>query len=314
MPDCLPFIAQIGRKEEARWIASLKAALPDEEIIPFEALSNAQRERAEVAIVANPDPAMVQACRNLRWVQSLWAGVERLALDLKGQDLTIMRLIDPELARTMAEAVLAWTLYLHRDMPRYAALQREKKWHEFPYILPSQRRIGLLGLGALGGLAATTLLQHGFAVSGWSRTQREISGIDCFSGVDGLHQMLAATNILVCLLPLTPATRGLIDREVLAALPKEASLINFGRGPVINMPDLFAALDQGDLAHAVLDVFEVEPLPASSPLWNHPRITILPHISAATNMVTATRVAAANIRAYRQTGIVPRGIDPGLGY
>ena len=198
----------------------------------------------------------------------------------------------------MAEATLAWTLYLHRDMPAYAAAQRQRRWVPLDYRLPSERRIGLLGLGELGRRSAAMLQQAGFPVSGWSRTPKALEGVVTFSGADGLQMMLGETDVLICLLPLTPETRGLVGTEALAALPRGAALLNFGRGPVVDVTALVAALDTGHLAHAVLDVFETEPLPVESPLWLHPKVTVLPHITADTKRQTASRIAAANIETY----------------
>lgn len=314
MPSIIPFLSQSDQGEQAAWVEALSRAMPAERIVPFAALSAAEREAATVAIVANPDPAEVAELPGLVWIQSLWAGVERIVHDLAGFDGTIVRLVDPELARTMAEAVLAWTLYLHRDMPAYAAAQRRKEWQPLNYVRPQERSIGLLGLGELGRAAAQALLQGGFTVRGWSRTPRSVNGVETFSGADGLAQMLAQTDILVCLLPLTPQTRGLVDARALALLPRGASLINFGRGAVVVIDDLLQRLDNGHIAHAVLDVFEKEPLPSDSRLWDHPGVTVLPHISAETNRETAAAIAAANIAAYREAGAIPKGIDRTLGY
>lgn len=314
MPGSIPFISQSSPAVQAEWLAALRSAMPAERVLPFAALTEAEREEAHFAIVANPDPAEVRQLPNLLWIQSLWAGVERLVLDLHDCDATIVRLVDPELARTMAEAVLAWTLYLHRDMPAYAAAQRRKRWLPLDYVRPADRTVSLLGLGELGRAAAARLNEAGFRVKGWSRSQRSVAGVETFSGQAGLLRMLAGTDILVCLLPLTPDTRGLIGGSVLASLPKGASLINFGRGAVLETEALLAALDAGEIGHAVLDVFESEPLAEESPFWAHGSVTVLPHISAETNRQTASAIAAANVKAYRETRAIPRGIDRALGY
>lgn len=309
-------IALVGCKspdQEDAYRAVLAAAMPEETLVPFRAMSPDRRAAARVAIVANPDPTEVAALPALAWVQSLWAGVEKLvgAFD---RPLPIVRLVDPEMARTMAEAVLAWSHYLQRDMPVYARQQREGVWRQRAYRKPSSLTVGLLGLGALGTASAQMLLAAGFRVVGWSRSPKVEAGIETFHGVDGLPAMLGVCDILVCLVPLTPETRGLIDARRLATLKPGAALINFSRGPIVVTADLIADLDAGHLSHAVLDVFDAEPLPADSALWRHPGVTVLPHISGPTDLESAARTVAANIRAYRATGEVPQGVDAARGY
>ena len=310
----IPFVARIREDESAVWIEHLSRAMPGERIVPVSGLAAEEVTAAEVAIVANPDPEDLAGMASLKWVHSVWAGVENLVGGLCGSGLTVVRLVDPNLAMTMAEAVLAWTLYLHRDMPRYASQQKRKEWLPHPYVKPQNRSVGLLGLGELGVAAARTLLAAGFDVRGWSRSPKRIEGVATCHGDSGLSDMLSATDILVCLLPLTDETRGLLNERRLALLPKGASLVNFGRGPILDTAALSAALDSGAMAHAVLDVFDEEPLPADSPLWSHPCITVLPHVSGPTDPETASGIVAANVRRYRETGTIPPGVDLARGY
>lgn len=313
MAEVMALVGCKGPEQEAEYHRILSAAMPEETLVPFRAMKAADRATARIAVVANPDPAEVAALPNLVWVQSLWAGVEKLvgAFD---RPLPIVRLVDPEMARAMAEAVLAWTYYLHRDMPAYARQQRAGVWRQHAYRKPSSLTVGLLGLGALGTAAAAMLGAAGFRVVGWSRSPKAMDGIGTFHGADGLPAMLGACDILVCLVPLTAETRGLIDAARLSALKPGAALINFSRGPIVVTADLLAALDTGHLAHAVLDVFDVEPLPPDSPLWRHPGVSVLPHVSGPTDMDSAARTVAANIRAYRASGAVPTGVDAARGY
>lgn len=310
----IAIVTRLDAAEEMEWRDQIAALLPEERIIPFRDMSADDHNEAEIAIVANPDPADVAALPGLVWIHSLWAGVERLVSELGAGAAPIVRLIDPELSRVMAEAVLAWTYYLQRDMPLYRRQQSEMLWQPQAYRPPSTVRIGLLGLGALGTAAARRLTEAGFPVSGWSRSAKSVDGIDCLHGEEGLRQILAQSDILVCLLPLTADTVGLLDAERLGLVKQGASLINFARGRIVTTPALLASLDEGRLAHAVLDVFEQEPLPESSPLWGHPGITVLPHISAPTDLQSASRIVADNIRSYRQTGAIPRTIDIARGY
>ncbi|UHC16524.1 glyoxylate/hydroxypyruvate reductase A [Methylobacterium currus] len=315
MSEPIAFLGKLDAEEEAGFLAALSAALPEETIRPFRLLSAEERAGIRIAIVANPDPAEVALLPNLAWIQSLWAGVERLVRDLGQNGVPIVRLIDPELARTMAEAVLAWTYYLQRDMPAYRRQQEAGTWRQLAYRPPAEVTVGLLGLGALGSAAAGRLVGAGFRVAAWSRSPKDVPpGVTGFSGPDGLADLLAASDIAVCLLPLTDETRGLLDAGRLAAMKPGAALINFGRGPIVATDALLAALDTGHLSHAVLDVFEVEPLPPGSPLWRHPGVTVLPHISGPTTPASAAAIVAGNLRTYRGTGRIPAAVDVARGY
>ena len=318
------FIHRLNQTEQQQWLERLRELLVNETIVLAEQLDASQIERVEIAIVANPDPLTLRRYPKLRWVQSLWAGVEKLVDGFRllnnerqqaaQQRIQLVRLIDPQLAQTMAEAVLAWTLYLHRQMPQYMQQQRLKQWK--PLHCPAARdiRVSVLGAGELGVCAMRSLINHGYQVNCWSRSAKNITGVHNFNGAEQLTPMLNQTDILVCLLPLTQQTRGLLNSAVFDHLPKGAKLINFGRGPVVNHADLMEHLSSGHLEHAVLDVFEHEPLEEDSPLWEHAKISVLPHISAATNIHTASAIAANNIVVYRDQGVIPQAVDLQLGY
>lgn len=310
----IAFVTRLSPEEEQDWLEVLRRTMPEERILPFRELMPEERRLAEIAIVANPDPADVAALPGLSFIHSLWAGVERLVMELGVTAPPIVRLVDPELSRVMAEAVLAWTFYLQRDMPAYRKAQSERRWIQRDYRHPAEVSVGLLGLGALGSLSAARLIEAGFRVEGWSRTPKDMPEITTHHGEAGLDTLLAASDIVVCLLPLTAETRGLLNAEQLARMPEGASLINFARGAVVVADDLIAALDSGHLDHAVLDVFEVEPLPEASPFWSHPKVTVLPHISAPTTPATAAKIVAANIAGWRRNGALPATVDRGRGY
>ncbi|MCA2370909.1 glyoxylate/hydroxypyruvate reductase A [Agrobacterium genomosp. 3 str. CIP 111-78] len=314
MSSPIAFVSRMNAETEAVWKHALRAAMPQEEILAFSELTNEQRRAVDFAIVANPDPADIAALPGLTWIHSLWAGVERLVLELGDKAPPIVRLKDPELSRVMAEAVLAWTYYLQRDMPAYRDNQQKTLWQEFDYRHPREMTIGLLGLGALGAAAAERLRHAGFNVAGWSRSAKAIDGVETLTGDDGLQTLLEKSDILVCLVPLTDATRGLLDASRLAAMKNGAALINFARGAVIIAEDLIAALDSGRLSHAVLDVFEQEPLPVSSAFWQHPKVTVLPHISAPTSRESSARIVAGNVYTWRETGTLPETVDMARGY
>ncbi|MDR7008473.1 2-hydroxyacid dehydrogenase [Paraburkholderia strydomiana] len=314
MSETIALVSDIHAEQEAGYLSALAAALPNETIVPFRSMSAEQRAHARIAIVANPNPADVAALPNLVWVQSLWAGVEQLVAAWPAAGPQIVRLVDEEMSRTMAEAVLAWTYYLQRDMPAYARQQRDCVWYQRAYRKPSAMTVGVLGLGALGTAAAARVAHAGFKIAGWSRSAKEVPEVATFSGDDGLIDMLRISDIVVCLVPLTVHTRSLLNAERLTAMKPGAALINFSRGPVVVTNHLLAALDSGHLSHAVLDVFDEEPLVPGSRLWRHPQVTVLPHISAPTDFKTAAAVIATNIAAYRATGCLPCGVNIARGY
>ena len=310
----IPFISQLPEAERIIWIAALNKVLPNENIVDFTQLKSVEKQCCELAIVANPDIELLAEFENLTWLHSIWAGVEKLMLSLSDSPIKIVRLIDPMLSKTMAEAVLAWSLYLHRDMPGYAKQQRNSLWQQHPYLPACDRRIGILGLGVLGQASAHKLQHNGFNVMGWSRTKKSIAQISTYCGDDGLAEMVSQSDILVCLLPLTAATQGIVNKQLLALLPKGSAVINFARGGIIETEELLKALDSDHINHAVLDVFEHEPLNSESVLWQHPDITILPHISAPTNLNSACEIVAKNIMSFRATGEIPQAANKANGY
>ncbi|GAK69686.1 2-hydroxyacid dehydrogenase [Agrobacterium rubi] len=314
MAHPIAFVSRTTEANEAEWIEILASALPDETILSIKTMTAEQKTQAEVAIVANPDPADIATLTGLRWIHSLWAGVERLVAELGTTAPPIVRLTDPELSRVMAEAVLAWTYYLQRDMPAYRRNQQSAVWKELEYRHPKDVTVGILGLGTLGAAAAARLRQASFNTMGWSRSPKSVEGIETLSGEPGLKALLEKSDILVCLVPLTADTKGLLNKTRLNSMKKDAAVINFARGAVIVADDLLDALDTGHLSHAVLDVFEQEPLSAQSPFWSHPNVTVLPHISAPTNRQTSASIVAGNIQNWRRTGVLPATVDMARGY
>jgi glyoxylate/hydroxypyruvate reductase A len=314
MQKQIAFVGQISKDEKIAWITHIQSLLTEINIIDIDDLSLDQKNSIKVAIVANPDPIQIAELPNLVWIQSLWAGVERLLTELPETSFKIVRMLDPNLASTMAEAVVAWTFYLHRDMPKYTRQQTQKVWQQHELIDIKDRKIGILGLGKLGKASAEKLLLNGFNVSGWSRHLAEIEGVTCFAGNTGLAKILTQSDILISLLPLTNETQYLLNDHHISLLPQGASIINFSRGKVIDETALLSHLENGHLNHAVLDVFEIEPLPVDSPLWASPHITILPHISAPTNIRTASKLVASNLQQYFETGCIPQAIDRSQGY
>lgn len=229
-----------------------------------------------------------------RAVLNLWAGVERV---VGNPTLTqpLCRMVDPGLTQGMVEWVTGQVLRHHLGLDRFICATAPH-WDQVAPPLAAERRVGILGMGALGAACARALVDLGFAVSGWSRSPRTVEGVRCLHADEGLAEVLATSEILVTLLPLTPQTEALIDAAALARMPQGAVLINPGRGGLIDDDALLAALNTGHLGHATLDVFRIEPLPHAHPFWTHPRVTVTPHVAAETRPATAARMLAENIR------------------
>ncbi len=251
----------------------------------------------EYALVWAPEKGALAKFPNLKAIFSVGAGFDHLTSDPDlPKGVPIVRMVEPGLTAGMIEFVVMSALYHHRFMLDYAAQQRDKVWREIEQIPTSRRRAGILGLGVLGSACAEMLRDFGFPVAGWSRSHKDIAGVESFHGADGLIPFLNRSDILVCLLPLTPETEDILNAEAFAALPRGAALISAGRGKSVVEADLLAALDSGQLGGATLDVYRQEPLPPDSPLWSHPRIVAVPHIASMTIAETAAEAVAANIR------------------
>lgn len=245
-----------------------------------------------------------------RLVQSLWAGVERI---VGNPTLTqpLCRMVDPGLARGMTEYCTGWAMRAHLGMDAYP---QNGEWrHDIVPPLASGRGVTILGMGELGRSCAAALTGLGFRVTGWSLSGRPVPGVTTLPGAE-LDRALARAEILICLLPDTERTRNLLNAETLAQLPKGATLINAGRGTLIDEAALIAALDRGRPAHAVLDVFRQEPLPPGHPFWSHPGVTVTPHIAAETRPETAAPVAAENLRRAMRGAPLLHLVDRARGY
>ena len=314
MKSIVPFVAKLEKSEIDQWVKVLKKKLKGVRVVKFSDLKKSEYPKVEVAVVANPNPSEVEKLINLKWAQSIWVGVEKLVKTFKGRGVRIVRLVDPEMNRTMAEAVLSWVLYLHRDMYSYRVQQDKKAWIELDYIKPSKKVVSFIGLGELGKAAAKKLIENGFKICGWSASKKNIKEVKSFTGHFGLKKMLGQTDILVCLIPLTDKTKYLLNYKTLSFLKKGACVVNFARGAIINEKDLVKHLNSGKIKHAVLDVFEQEPLPKTSILWKHKSVTILPHISANTDFDSASDIVAKNLRLFKLKKKIPKFVDLLRGY
>jgi len=269
----------------------------------------------DCALVWKPPPGLLARLPNLRLIQSMGAGVDGLLADPElPAHVPMARVVDPLLTQCMTEYVVLHTLYHHRLMPLFARRQAEGTWQEIVAPPAQERTVGILGLGELGIAAARALAGLGFRVCGWSRSARSVAGITCRSTAAGLAEMLAETEILVCLLPLTAETEDILGANLFAQLPHGAALINCGRGRHLVEADLLAALDSGQLAGASLDVFREEPLPAGHPFWAQRDIVITPHVASISHPESAAQLVVENIRRVWD-GLPPRyQVDPARGY
>ena len=291
------------------WFPLLQKALPSDR---FFAWPDNNGGDIDVAIVAtHPKPAL-GGLPKLRLIQSLWMGVENIVADPDlPPGVPVARLIDPGMVAAMGETVIAYVLDWHRHLWCYRQFQKDKVWKRRKQFLASDRTIGILGLGELGGSIAAKLRAMNFHVAGWSRRPKTLDGVYCSTDID---EILSRSDAVVCLLPLTQHTRGILNAEKLRKIRKDGCLINVARGGHLVVPDLLAALDSGHLAHAYLDVFEPEPLPADSPLWAHPGITLTPHIAALTEPRTSVAKVAENIERVRRGERPLNTVDFDAGY
>jgi glyoxylate/hydroxypyruvate reductase len=268
----------------------------------------------EYACVWRPPDELFVRVQPTKAIFNLGAGVDALlAVPTLPRDVPVVRLEDAGMAEQMAEYAALAVLRAYRETDVYAAQQGEARWHPRERLTKTGFGVGLLGCGVLGRAIAAALTPFGFPLAGWSRTRKVPPGVAAY-GPDEFASFLAASHALVCTLPLTPATTGLLDRAALSQLPRGAHLINMARGEIIVDADLLEILDEGHLASATLDVFRVEPLPPEHAFWHHPAITVTPHVSAVTLIPESVAQVAAKIRRFERGEAVSGIVDRDRGY
>jgi glyoxylate/hydroxypyruvate reductase A len=261
-----------------------------------------------------PPENMAATFPNLELAFSVGAGVDQFDFSQLPPHVPLVRMLEPGIAESMIEYVTMAVLALHRDLPRYIAQQREQVWREIQIIAAEKRRVGVMGLGQLGQASLERLKVFNFPLAGWNRSPRAIDGVTCYAGAEALPEFLARTDILVCLLPLTDETRGILNRDLFAQLPPGAQLAHCGRGGHLVEADLLAALESGQLSAAVLDVTPQEPLPVGHPFWTHPQILVTPHIASMTRPETAVDFVLETIARHRRGEPLPGLVDRSRGY
>jgi glyoxylate/hydroxypyruvate reductase len=263
---------------ESDWRPLLAKALPGREVRYYPEVGDPAA--IDVAAVARVPRGFLTSLPNLRLICSLFAGQETLLADpTLPQGVPIVRTGNLDGDRMMDENALMHVLRHHRGLPEYALAQQRREWARKRVLRPYERTVGVMGLGPIGLGVAKCLGNHGFKTAAWARSKRALDGIEVFAGPGELRDFLGRSEIVVCLLPLTRETENILDRAAFAAMPKGGAVINLARGQHIVEDDLVAAIDEGHLNSATLDVFREEPLPKESPLWAHPRITVMPHVS-----------------------------------
>lgn len=264
--------------------------------------------------VWDPSAELIASLTNLEVLFSVGAGIDQFDLSRIPKHITVVRMIEPRLTQGMAEYVVMAALALHRNLVDYVEAQRERRWAPIDLAPAEQRRIGIMGLGAMGQAAIDALRPFGFDLAGWSRSVRSLPGIACYAGQDGLADFLARTDILICLLPLTEETRGILCRRTLALLPWGAGLINAGRGGHLVEADLLEALETGHISAAIVDVLNQEPPAADHPFWGHPRIIMTPHMASNTDPETGGRALLENVLRHQRGEPMEGVIHRELGY
>ena len=294
------------------WVAELRRQAPDLELRVWPDVGDPAD--IEWALVWDLPDGVLATLPSLRAVFSVGAGVDHLLRDPTLPDVPVVRMVEPGLTAGMVEYVTWAVLHLHRRMAAYARFQRQHRWQPLLQGPAHEVTVGVAGLGELGTACLHALRPFGFQLAGWSRTGRDVDGATGFAGPDGLAPFLAATDVLVCLLPRTEATTGLLDEAALRALPAGASVVNVGRGGIVDESALVGLLDEGHLAGAVLDVTDAEPLPSDSPLWDHPRVTVTPHVASVTQPATAVAAVLAELRRLDAGEAPAHAVDRARGY
>ena len=291
----LMFVSEEDRAKD--WRDEMRKHFPEMTFLVWPDDKGVDLDTVDYCLAWKPQASVLSRLSGLKYVQSLGAGVDGLLMDPDlPNHIPISRMVDRSLVQGMTEYILYNVIHYHRKMGNYAAQQAAGTWRALRQVDPRTRRIGIMGLGELGRDAAEKMLPLEFDIASWSRSPKDVTGITSYDGHVGFDAFLARTDILICLLPLTDATRGIINSANLAKLPEGAVVMNCARGAHVVDDDLLAALDADHIAGACLDVFNDEPLPSDHRYWSHPKVRITPHTASLTNAHSAAEYVAENIR------------------
>jgi glyoxylate/hydroxypyruvate reductase A len=308
----MTFVYKADPARGAEWAKHFALAMPE---TPFHVWPDVG-DPSDVRFLAawQPPADLMGLFPNLEVLFSVGAGIDQFDLGAIPAHIPVVRMIEPGISSAMSEYVTMAALALHRDLPKYFDQQKRKVWQEIRVVPASRRRVGILGLGELAQASIEKLMPFGFPLSGWSRSRRAVTGVHCYAGRDELEAFLAATDILICLLPLTSDTTNFLNADLFSKLPSGASLIHVGRGPQLGHEVLLEALDSGHLSGAFVDVTAPEPLPKGHRFWSHPKIVVTPHVASMTQPETAVKVVVENLRR-RSSGEAMTGlVDRDRGY
>lgn len=309
----MALVVRVGNARAQWWREKLQSLLPDIDCRDWE--DPGDKADIEYAVVWRPPPGGLKTFPNLKCIVSMGAGIDHVLVDPElPPNLPIIRTVGDDLRQRMREYVALHVLRFHRRLPDTEAAQQRKDWDQIITPPAPLRQVAVLGIGNMGAEVAQTLAMLGFHVHGWSRRPKDLPGITCHHGDEGLAELLPLSEILVCLLPLTPATEGILNKDLFARLPKGAAVINVGRGGHLVEEDLIPALDSGHLYGATLDVLHEEPAAEGHPFWTHPKILLTPHIASLIDPEAGAAAIAANILRFRAGEEVPDLVDLAQGY
>ena len=306
-------VLKIGETRAQRWKDHMSQLLPEFDF--FLADEPLDKNSIEYAIVWKPYAGWLKTFPKLKCIVSIGSGIDHVLSDPElPKDIPIIRTTGKELSTRMREYVVLQVLRLHRKLPEVELNQKLQEWKQIIEPPANERTVGIMGLGNLGADCAQTLASIGFKVSGWSRSKKKIRNIDCFWGSLGRNDFLNRSEIIVCMLPLTPETEGILNAELFSLLPKGASVINVARGQHLVEKDLLNALYSGQVSGATLDVFKEEPLAKNHPFWHHPDILVTPHIASLIDPIAGGKSIAENLKAFIAGKSLTNLIEPGNNY